>query len=88
MEKLIKGLVVKNTGKEAFPIHDLRKLLKDTKIEISNKQKKEFDEITSWNITARYDTIKRAFYKKATKEFTAKWLKQVKEIYQWLLKAY
>ncbi|HCM82622.1 MAG: hypothetical protein UW22_C0055G0008 [Candidatus Gottesmanbacteria bacterium GW2011_GWB1_44_11c] len=35
-----------------------------------NFTKNEFDEISTFNVEARYDVYKRTLYKKATKEFT------------------
>jgi HEPN domain-containing protein len=88
IEKLIKGLVYKNINKHPLPIHNLKKLAKQAKLNINEKQSKQLKEITSWNIEARYDNIKRQFYKKATKDFTLNWFKIVKELYQWLEKQY
>ncbi len=40
------------------------------------------NEITTFNISARYDDYKFKFYKKATREFTDKWLKIGKELHE------
>ncbi|PIQ69852.1 DNA-binding protein, partial [Candidatus Shapirobacteria bacterium CG11_big_fil_rev_8_21_14_0_20_40_12] len=47
-------------------------------IELTEEQKQDFKEITSYNIEARYDDIKLSFYKKATKEYALKWAKKCK----------
>lgn len=88
LEKLIKGLVYKKTKKHPLPIHNLLKLVYQAKIEISDNQKKDLEEISAWNIKARYDNIKREFYKKATKEFTQMWFGKVKKLFLWLKKQY
>jgi len=88
LEKLIKGLVFKKTKKHAPPIHDLNKLLKKTKISLSEKQKANFEEITKYNTSARYDNIKREFYKKANKKYTTLWFKKSKSLYKWLKNQY
>lgn len=88
IEKLLKGLVFVRTKKHAFPIHRLGKLAQQAGITLTEEQGQQFDEITSWNVNARYDTIKREFYNKATKTFTTKWMGKVKEYYIWLKKQY
>jgi len=86
LEKLLKSLVVKKTGRNVSPTHDLVKLTKEAKIELTSEQAQDFKEITSYNIEARYDDIKLSFYKKATKEYALKWVKKCRECYLWLKK--
>jgi HEPN domain-containing protein len=88
LEKIIKGLVVKQTDKPPLPIHNLNQLAKYAKIKLNPEQIKDFKEINRWNISARYDTIKRDLYKRATKEFTKNWFKKVKGLFQWLKNQY
>lgn len=88
LEKLIKGLVFKNTKEHALPIHNLVKLAQQAKLILIQSQQEDLKEITSWNIRARYDSIKREFYKKATKDFTTSWLSKVKKLYLWLKNQY
>lgn len=88
LEKLLKGLIIKNSVELTPPIHNLVILARRANLTISVDLEKELNEITTWNITARYDNIKRVFYKKATKEFSTMWFQRVKEIYKWLLKQY
>jgi len=84
IEKLLKALIVKKTNKIYPPIHDLIKLTEQAKLKTSVSKQAELQEIVSWNIKARYDTVKLEFYKKANKEFTKKWLQKVEKIIQWL----
>lgn len=88
LEKLLKGLVFKNTKTHALPIHKLVELAEQAKIRLSPQLTSELKEITSWNIKARYDSVKLAFYKKATVNFTTKWFNIAKEIFIWLKKQY
>ena len=67
-----------------MPIHDLKKLAKQAKIELDKIKEKQLDEITTWNIRARYDDYKRVFYKKASREFTSAWMEKVNGIILWL----
>lgn len=84
IEKLLKGLVVKKIGERVPPIHDLQKLAQLAGLELDLQQAKDFGEMTTWNVGARYDEIKFNFYKKATKEFSEIWFKKAKEYYLWL----
>jgi len=78
LEKLIKGLVFTKTKKHPFPIHNLYKLAKQAQLKLSENQQQDLEEITTWNIRARYDSYKREFYKKATRAFTLSWLQKSK----------
>lgn len=82
LEKIIKALFV-YTKKEAAPVgHNLVVLCERTGIPLSKDEKNSLDEISKFNISARYDDYKLQFYKKATKEFTLKWIKTVKVLYK------
>lgn len=84
IEKLLKGLVYKNTRTHAAPIHDLVKLAKQAKLQLSKSQVNEFAEMSTWNIRARYDNYKLEFYKKANRVFTNRWFTKGKEFIKWL----
>ena len=72
IEKFLKAVLTKE-NKEVPIIHDLKTLSKNTNLTFSPKELSELIEITSFNISARYDDYKRSFYKKATREYTSKW---------------
>lgn len=84
IEKLLKALMIQNTEEYPLPAHDLVKLAKRAKIELSEEQRQQFLEITTFNLEARYDNYKHAFYEKATQEYAVKWIAICKEIQQWL----
>lgn len=86
VEKIIKGLIVKNTGENPLPIHNLRRLAQDSGVTLSDDQLKLLNEINEFNVKARYNDIKFKFYKKATREFAKKYFEKSKEIYRWLKK--
>jgi len=71
-----------------LPIHELVKLAHQAALALTKQQEDQLKEITSWNINARYDDYKRVFYRKASKEFTIKWLASAKELFQWLKNQY
>ncbi|MDR3244244.1 MAG: HEPN domain-containing protein [Elusimicrobiota bacterium] len=86
IEKLLKALFVKNHGKETkMPfIHNLLLLANKADLIISEKQKKQLSVFTEFNINARYQDYKFKFYKKCTKQYTAKHIKEIKEVRKWL----
>jgi len=88
LEKLIKGLIVNNSNKNPLPIHDLKKLIQLAHIELTAKQTVELEEITKFNLEARYDDYKRRFYKKATSKYTKQWLNIITKHFLWLKKQY
>ena len=54
------------------------------KLNFNKEQLELLDTITTFNIQARYDSIKFKFYKKATKEYTEKFLNKSKQLYEWI----
>lgn len=85
LEKLFKGLIIKN-AQVPPPVHDLSKLAKIAKVTLTQQYSDYLKKITTYNIEARYDDYKRSFYKKATKAYTEKWIKNCEEIIIWLKK--
>ena len=84
IEKLIKAMVVKNTKKNAPFTHDLRRLSKLSQIKFKGEHIIWLDTITTFNINARYDSYKQAFYKKCTPDFTSEWISKIKELRKWI----
>ena len=88
IEKLLKGLVVKQIKKSAPFTHDLFYLSKLAELNLTSEQKKYLEEITKFNIRARYDNVKLAFYETCTKSYAEKYLKISNDLYLWLKKLY
>lgn len=88
LEKLLKAIFVKNQKTHSPFSHDLLFLSQKAKIVLDKKQKQAFDEISTFNVRARYDNIKRQFHQKANKIYTAKWLKIINFYGLWLKKKY
>ena len=88
LEKILKGLVVKQIKTHAPYIHQLVDLAKLAKLELTEEQIENLTEITEFNIAGRYDAYKFAFYKKCTKQYTEKYFEISKELYLWLKKQY
>ena len=85
IEKLLKAYLVKNIDISTPPIHDLTKIAEKANLPLSEIQKDFLDEVTTFNIKARYPDYKNRFYRKATKEFTEIYIVKIKEFRQWLI---
>lgn len=88
LEKTLKGLVQKETGKTPPYSHDLLILAKIAKLDITKEQEENLATINTFNIRARYADYKFAFYKKATKGFTTRFCIIAEDIYKWFLSRY
>lgn len=88
IEKLLKAIFAKKFNKTPVFSHDLVRIAEKTEIGLNEEKKDLLDTITTFNISARYDDYKRDFYKKCTKDFTTKWIKNIKIIRKWLKENY
>ncbi|HEY4512836.1 MAG TPA: HEPN domain-containing protein [Candidatus Paceibacterota bacterium] len=86
IEKLLKGLIVSNTSNPAPYGHNLVRLVETADIECSEEQRDLLRDITTFNISGRYDDYKNQFYRTATKEYAEKYIKQAKHLTLWLKK--
>ncbi len=86
LEKLIKAIIVKQTGEQAPFSHSLAFLVKKTKLQISEERLDWLEEITGFNLNARYDNFKDDFYKRCTKQFAMVWIDKIKLLRVWLKK--
>ncbi len=86
LEKLLKAIYVKNVGTNIPYIHDLTKIAEKAGLSLTEKQKDLLDEVTTFNIKARYPDYKGRFYKKANKRFTEEYISKIKGLRRWLIK--
>ena len=86
IEKLLKALYAKNNkGAPYAPkTHDLLYLAEKMKMELTEEQRISLDTITRFNLEARYDDYKESFRQNCTNEYTAKQIKNIKEVREWL----
>jgi len=80
IEKILKAKII-SLDKKIIYTHDLVRLAKKAKISLDQNLTAQLNEITTFNIEARYDDYKLSFYKKTTKEYTEKWSKNCQKIY-------
>lgn len=84
IEKILKASVVKNQKKHAPFTHDLTKLAAQSGLNFTEEQLDWLDTITTFNLNARYDSYKQAFYKKCTPDFSKYWISKIKSLYTWI----
>ncbi len=84
IEKLLKALYVKKYEKHAPFTHNLYRLAELLELDLANKYADWFDEITSFNLNARYDDYKREFYSLCTVEYATKWIENIKILRIWI----
>lgn len=86
IEKILKALYISKKHTAPPWIHNLLRLAQESGVKIDKSMRDDLREISRFNIRARYDDYKFAFYKKATREFTAKYFQKAEEIYKWIEK--
>ncbi len=84
IEKTLKAIFVSRFNKHAVFTHDLLRLAKKVELDLTEEQEEWLDEITTFNINARYDNYKQDFYKLCTKDFTTKWIGRIEILKKWL----
>ena len=82
LEKILKGLVVEKTEKQAPYIHDLIRLKEIAEIEIEEEEIKLLNRVNDFNIRSRYPEYKLQFYKQCTKNYTENYLKEIIKLYE------
>jgi len=85
IEKLIKSLYVKKLQKHPLLSHDLLRLFEKIDISLPSGYDEWLDEITTFNLNARYDDYKQSFYKLCTLDYTNEWINKIEILRQWLI---
>ena len=84
IEKLLKAYYVKRVGERVPRIHDLTKIAELGGATLSEEQKDFLDEVSTFNIKARYPDYKQRFARKATRSFSEVFIHKIKEFRTWL----
>lgn len=85
LEKILKAQLLAQNQIIVYT-HDLSRLAKKAKIDFTDEQIKQLNEITTFNIEARYDDYKLSFYNKATKEYAEKWIEISESLFELIKK--
>lgn len=86
IEKLLKALYVKRLQKHPVFSHDLLRLAKKIDIGLPAGYDEWLDEITTFNLNARYDNYKQSFHELCTIDFSNEWIDKIETLRQWLIK--
>lgn len=81
IEKIIKGLVAKETREQPPYTHDLLRLAELAKLDLDTEKMDFLDMLNDFNIRARYPEHRLDLYKKCDKNFAEKNLEVIKEFY-------
>ncbi len=84
VEKLLKAFYVNKFGKHAPFTHNLYRLAEQSEIQLSDEYSDWLDEITSFNLNARYDDFKKEFYSLCTETYTKEWIEKIKTLRLWI----
>ena len=82
LEKIIKGVHQHFKHEPSLFIHDLYKLAINAGIEIPESDKLKLEEISTFNIAARYDIFKLNLHKKASPEYTKTWMESGRKLFK------
>lgn len=82
IEKIIKGVHQHLKHEPSLFIHDLYRLATNAGIEVPESEKLALDEISTFNVAARYDIFKLALHQKATPEYTKTRMKLGKKLFE------
>ena len=85
LKKRLKSLFVQSNENKIPPkTHNLNRLAKLAKIDLSEEQTIFLDEVNDFNLEVRYPEYKKEFYKICTKEFTDNYFTKIQVVAEWL----
>ncbi len=86
VEKILKALYVAKQNETPPFSHNLVYLSEKSGLELRDDNLELLEEISDYNLEARYPDDKLSFFRKCTIEFTENKLKQIEEVRKWLLR--
>ncbi len=88
VEKLLKGLIVKEARDQAPYTHSLSYLAGKLSLEFSKEQLALLEEMSDFNMEARYPDERNQFYKTADRKFAKRFLASAGGLREWLKKQF
>jgi len=85
IEKILKAIFTDKKDKTPPFSHNLVYLSEKADLELNDENLELLEEVSDFNLEARYPDDKFSFYKKSTSEFTENKLKQIEELKKGLL---
>jgi HEPN domain-containing protein len=86
VEKALKQIYILRQQKLPPFIHNLARIADESGMQLDDSLRMDLQELTTFNIKARYEIVKAQFHRKATKPYAQKWLKRTTEILSLLRK--
>ncbi len=88
IEKLLKAIVQKRTGKAPLPVHNLKTLCNQAKLELPDEKMQWLLNLAPHYLGARYPEDLFELQKQYTQAFSERLYKETQEIFEWLRKSY
>lgn len=85
LEKILKGIIVKEKNQQAPYSHDLVFLASKTKLQLNKEKRDQLNEIATFNQFGRYDNEMINFLQKCTPEYTKKYFNKIQQLSTWLM---
>jgi HEPN domain-containing protein len=80
VEKALKRIYLLRQQKLPPFIHNLVRIADESGLQLDQAFRMNLQELTTFNIKARYEIVKAQFHRKATKSHAQRWLKRTTEI--------
>lgn len=82
LEKILKAIYVYKKDQAPPPSHDLSYIANKAGLYLTKPDMENLNQISEFNVSARYEDYKLKLYKMATKEFTSNWFSIGKKFYK------
>src|ERR1035437_1918426 len=82
LEKMLKAFVVLETKEQPLKSHDLSLLAKLANLDLEKDVLDYFELVNKFNVRARYDDYKQAFYKTCTKKYVDEHFQKITKQYK------
>jgi HEPN domain-containing protein len=86
VEKALKKIYLLRQQKLPPFIHNLARIADEAGLQPDQAFRMDLQELTTFNIKARYEIVKAQFHRQATKSYAQQWLKRTTEILNLLKK--
>ncbi len=86
VEKALKRIYLLRQQKLPPFIHNLARIADEAGLQLDQAFRMDLQELTTFNIKARYEIVKAQFQRQATKSYAQQWLKRTTEILNLLKK--
>ncbi len=80
VEKALKRIYLVRQQKLPPFIHNLVRIADESGLQMDTSLRMDLQELTTFNIKARYEIVKTQFHRQATKTYAQKWLERTAEI--------